>query len=398
MGSLHGCTCRAISLELVQSSSTPLALLRTVSVLWFALVVPLSTMLLAVAVSFQGRVFAVGAIALGLVPLLAWMNPENKWLRRTALALLLLWMGIAIWLVRVSPNGKPPTGARVENRYVGGKWNYQTQALGTLLPELDQFMLGFRLMPILDPLFTQRQAGPLINDTREIYQELEADADFHALGSVMPDAYNEIWGLPFDRGHYFLYVPRSLDRTKPATALVFLHGSGGNFKSYTWLLSKIADEQGVVIVSVSGGLGNWKAPRAPQMVVEALDDAAKVVALDMSRIHLAGLSNGGLGVTRTLISPYANRFCSVILFSPVCDDQAVNSATFAENCRGKPVLVISGELDDRVPITYVRQCRDAMRRVGVHVQLSVYPEANHFLMFSHRERWREEVSEWLKGK
>ncbi|QIF04342.1 prolyl oligopeptidase family serine peptidase [Roseimicrobium sp. ORNL1] len=382
----------------MQSSSTPLALLRTVSVLWFAAVVPLSALLLIVAVTFQGRLFAVGAISLGMVPLLAWMNPDIKWLRRAALALLLVWMGVAIWLVRVSPSGKPPTGARVENRYVGGKWNYQTQALGALLPEVDQFMLGFRLMPFLDPLFTQRQAGPLIKDTREIYQELEADSDSYALGSVMPDAYNEIWGLPFDRGHYFLYVPRSLDRTKPAPALVFLHGSGGSFKSYTWLLSKIADEQGVVIIAPSCGLGNWKAPRAPQMVVEALDDAAKVVALDMGRIHLAGLSNGGLGVTRTLVSPYANRFRSVILFSPVCDDKAVNSAPFAESCRGKPVLVISGEEDDRVPITYVRQCMDVMRRAGVEVQLSAYPQANHFLMFSHREQWREEISAWLKGK
>lgn len=382
----------------MQSSSTPLALLRTLSVLWCAVVVPLSAILLAVAVTLQGRVFALGAISLGVVPLLAWMNPENKWLRRAALALLLLWMGIAIWLVRVSPSGKPLAGARVENRYVGGKWNYQTQALGALLPEVDQFMLGFRLMPLLDPLFTQGQAGPLIKDTREIYQELEADPDFHALGSVMPDAYNEIWGLPFDRGHYFLYVPRSLNRTNPAPALVFLHGSGGSFKSYTWLLSKIAEERGVVIIAPSGGLGNWKAPRAPQIVVEALDDAAKVVALDMGRIHLAGLSNGGLGVTRTLVSPYANRFRSVILFSPVCDDQAVNSAPFAQSCRTKPVLVISGELDDRVQIAYVRQCVDVMRRTGINVQFSTYPGANHFLMFSHREQWRGEVSKWLKNR
>jgi predicted esterase len=378
--------------------SNALPLLRTFSVLWAAAVVPLSAWLLAAAVTFEGRVFAVGAVSLGMVPLLAWMNPENKWLRRTALALLLAWMGIAVWLVRVSPSGRPPTGARVENRYIGGKWNYQTQALGALLPEVDQFMLGFRLVPVLDALFTQRQAGPLIQDTREIYQELEADPDFHALGSVMPDAYNEIWGLPFDRGHYFLYVPRSLDRTKPASALVFLHGSGGNFKSYTWLLSKIADEQGMVIIAPSCGLGNWKAPRAPEMVVKALDDAAKVVALDMGRIHLAGLSNGGLGVTRTLVSPYANRFRSVILFSPVCDDKAVNSAPFAESCRIKPVLVISGELDDRVPITYVRQCVDVMRRTGTNVQLNAYPQANHFLLFSHRERWREEVAAWLKAK
>jgi predicted esterase len=378
--------------------SNTLPLLRTFSVLWSAAIVPISSLLLLVAVTPEGRVFASGAISLGMAPLLAWMNPENKWLRRAALALLLVWMGIGLWLVRVSPDGRPPAGARVKNRYVGGKWSYQGQALGALLPEVDQFMLGFRLMPFLDALFTQRQAGPLIQDTKDIYRELEPDADFHALGSVMPDAYNQLWGLPFDRGHYFLYVPRSLDRKKPAPAIVFLHGSGGNFKSYTWLLSKIADEQDVVIIAPSCGMGLWAAPRAPQMVVEALDDAAKVVALDMSRIHLAGLSNGGLGLTRTMASPYANRFRSLILFSPVCDEQALASASFAENLRGKPVLVISGEMDDRVPIAYVRKCTDVLSGVGAHLKLSAYPAANHFLLFSHREQWREEVAAWLKEK
>ena len=375
-----------------------LPLLRTIGLLWSVAVCPISALLLAVAVTFEGRAFATGAILIGLAPLLAWLNPENKWWRRGALASLLLWIGIAIWLARVSPDGKPHAGARVENRYAGGGWQYQEQALGALLPEVDQFMLGFRLVPFVDALFNQGQAGPLIRDTREIYQELEADPDFHALGSVMPIAYNEIWGLPFDQGHYFLYVPRSLDRKTPAPVLVFLHGSGGNFKSYTWLLSKIADEQGMVIIAPSCGIGNWAAPRAPQMVVEALDDAAKVVALDMSRVHLAGLSNGGLGVTRTVASSYADRFRSLILFSPVCDDQALNSTAFAEGWRGKPVLVISGEQDDRVPIDYVRQCAEAMRADGVNVQLNVYPGANHFLLFSHREQWPGEVSEWVRKR
>ncbi|RBP45129.1 hypothetical protein DES53_103126 [Roseimicrobium gellanilyticum] len=51
--------------------SSTLPLLRTFSVLWFALVVPLSLLLLVVAMTFQGRIFAIGAIALGTTPLLA---------------------------------------------------------------------------------------------------------------------------------------------------------------------------------------------------------------------------------------------------------------------------------------------------------------------------------------
>ena len=375
----------------------PISMLRAFAFVWAAALCPVSALLLAVAVTLEGRVFALGGLLLGAAPALAWMKPENAGLRRGALAALVAWMGIAIWLYCVSPNGGPPEGARVENRYVGGGWRYHRNALGALLPEVDQFMLGFRLLPAVDPLLTNQQAGPLAHDTRVIYAELEANEDFHALGSALPQAYDELWGLPFDRGHYYLYRPRSLDSKTPAPVLMFLHGSGGNFKSYTWLLSKIANEHGMVLIAPSCGFGNWEEPRATQMVIAALEDVAKVQALDMSRVHLAGLSNGSLGVSRIAASSEAARFRSLIFLSPVCDGEALESAAFTEHWHGRPLLVISGEEDDRVPISYVKQCVEVMRKANASVHFSAYPQANHFLFFSHREQCLRELSEWLKA-
>jgi hypothetical protein len=68
-------------------------------------------------------------------------------------------------------------------------------------------MLGFKMITVVDPLFTANQAHSLADLTRTIYAELETDADFNALGSVMPDAFDELWGRSFDRGHCFFYVP-----------------------------------------------------------------------------------------------------------------------------------------------------------------------------------------------
>ena len=257
-------------------------------------------------------------------------------------------------------------------------------------------MLGFRVIPLLDPLLTFEQTRPLARDTRAIYAELEEDPDFHALGSVMPDAYDELWGARFDHGHYFLYVPPSLDRKAPAPALVFLHGSGGNFKSYTWLLSKVADERGMVLIAPSFGFGNWDRKHGTAAVMAALDDASKAVPLDTSRVHLAGLSNGGLGVTRVAASDSGGKFRSLILLSPVCDITAIELPSFASHWHGKPVLVISGESDDRIPAPYVKSCVQTLRDAGAKVDLTLYPEANHFLVFSHRDRFLMELSEWLK--
>jgi pimeloyl-ACP methyl ester carboxylesterase len=306
-----------------------------------------------------------------------------------------LWLLITLGLILVSPNGRPRKNARVQNRYSDGGWHYPRFALGTLLPEIDQLLLGFKLVPMADSLFTIKQAREVSSLTRGIYAELEADEDFRALGSVLPEAYDAIWGQQFNHGHYFLYIPPRLDRKIPAPALVFLHGSGGNFKAYTWLLSKVADERGMVLVAPTFGMGNWDSQRSESVVTAALEDAARAIPLDLSQVHLAGLSNGGLGVSDVAASESGRRFRSLIFLSPVCDEDALSSKEFSIHGRDKPVLIITGQEDDRVPLPYVMSCARLMKNAGARVEMSVYASSDHFLVFSHRERFLKELSGWL---
>ncbi len=368
---------------------------RACALSWAVAVVPLSVLLLWVCATSQGAVFALAAIALGLAPLLwSW---QKRWSRRVAVMGLSLWLGMTCWLAWQRPDGHGRVGGRVSNCYVGGGWNYQRLALGALLPEVDQFLLGFKVMAAVDPLLTTQQVRELARLTRTIYAELEANRDFHALGSAMPEAYRELRGQRSDHGHYFLYVPPRLDPAKPAGAMVFLHGSGGNFKAYTWLLSQVADELGMVLIAPSYGMGDWDAPRAPGAVIAALDDAALNVRLDLGDIHLMGLSNGGLGVTRTAASDHGSRFRTMVLLSAVCDLRALDSPGFAASWQGKPALLVTGEDDDRVPLPFVRQCADTLENAGLRVDLIPFPGANHFLFFSHRDQVLKTVSAWLAG-
>lgn len=374
----------------------PISFLRALGLVWSLVVCPLAALLLVSCVTLHGAVFAIGALLLGIAPPLFLIGTNRPWFRRPGLIAFGGWLLVALWLVVVSPNGLPHRGARVKNCYVGGAGNYQRFALGALLPEVDQFMLGFKLVTAVDSLFTAKQARSLADLTNTIYAELEADADFHALGSVMPEAYDELWGRPFDHGHYFLYVPPQLNRKTPAPALVFLHGSGGNFKAYAWLLSRVADECGMVLICPSDGMGNWDAPQGIQAVVAALGDAAKSIPLDMDQVHLAGLSNGGLGVSRVSASDVGKRFRSLIFLSGVCDESAIAMSAFADQWRGKPVLVITGEADDRVPLLGVNRYASSMRNSGAKVEMSTYENADHFLFFSHRDRCLAQLSGWLK--
>ena len=151
----------------------------------------------------------------------------------------------------------------------------------------------------------------------------------------------------------------------------------------------------MVLISPSYGMGNWDMRHGPEAVMNALDDTAKHLKLDLSRVHLAGLSNGGLGVSRTAASRFGNRFRSLLLVSPMFDTEALKSASFEHYWHGKPVLVITGEEDDRVPRDYVEDCAALMRNSDTNVEMTTYPGANHFLFFSHRDRFLKQFSEWL---
>lgn len=375
----------------------PISFFRAFALMWGLLVCPPAALLLASCVTTPGVAFAVAALLLGIAPSLAWMDPERAWLRRLAFACIASWLMIALWLFSSSPDGHPREGARVQNRYTGGTWCYNHRALGSLLPEIDQFMLGFKLVPMLDPLFTMRQSRSLSAMTKFIYVELEADPDFHALGSVMPDAYDDLFGFAFERGHYFLYQPPRLSRRSPLPALVFLHGSGGNFKAYTWVLSRLADEVGMVVIAPSFGMGDWDTKHGVPAVEAALDDASTTVSIDPNQVHLAGLSNGGLGVSRIAVSNAGQRFRSLIFLSPVCDTVALGSQAFADQWKDKPVLIISGKADDRVPLDFVTRCADTMGKAGARVEMTAYDNSDHFLFFSDRDRYITQLTSWLKG-
>src|SRR5262249_39698639 len=146
----------------------------------------------------------------------------------------------------------------------------------------------------------------------------DSSARFRHLPSALPAVYRSLGSFsePADDG--FLYIPAHLAATHPAPVLVFLHGSGGNFKGYLWVLSEVADRAGCVVVAPGDGLGNWRASETGRRIASALDRAAQVTAIDRHRVHLAGLSNGGLGVCQALAEHGAD-FKTAILISPVFD-------------------------------------------------------------------------------
>lgn len=353
-------------------------------------------LLAAVAVTAAGRFAASALLFAGAAPVLltqAWVGRSRRWLWG-GLACGVVALALTGELVRRAPAAAGGTEGNLSGAYLGSAVCFRRLSPGNLVPEVDQLMACFTVMALVDPLFTWRQSVELKEWTAQLYAELDQDPGFAQLGSAMPLVYDELLGRSPTSGHCFVYVPRGVNRTKPAPLLVFFHGSGGNFRGYLWVLSTVADRLGMVLAAPSYGMGNWQLPEAEAAFENAIHAAGRVACIATDSIHVAGLSNGGLGVSQ-LASRRGAGLRSLLLISPVFDQERLRSPEFAQQCRLRPVLVLTGQEDDRIPLPYVESSIADLATAGATPTLVVVPGANHFLLFSHRERAEAVLVDWL---
>lgn len=321
-----------------------------------------------------------------------WYRQKSHVWQRVTLGAVIVLLVIPATILLMTPSGHAPVSSPVQHRFTKDT-GFPRYHISNIIPEAEQIHLGFLLSSYTDSLFTPEQSRRVSPFTFDLYREMERDRNFRALGSAMGWAYAEVLGLPFDVGHYYLYVPQNRG-DEPLPAIVFLHGSVGNFKTYTWVWSKFAEKHGFVIIAPSFGFGNWMQPGGEEAALHALQDARQVVEIDAKRIYLAGISNGGLGVSQVAYRR-PELFRGLIYLSPVMTTSLVDSAEFQHMWRDRPVLVVTGEADRRIPLAYVEQ-RVANLRVGkVAVSARFYPEEDHFLFFSQPDNVLDDISRWL---
>jgi len=259
----------------VKPATTLSVCMQLLAAAWAIATVPVALILLFVAVTWTGRSCAAVALLAGTFPILAveaWGRGRERW-RGPALAVGGAAAAMLIGLGVIARSA----GEAVEGRaqVVTARGFAPTRAwAGRIVPEVDQLMLGFTLAPAVDPLFSATQAAELRRSTASIYRELDAEPGFHALDSMLPAAAADFWSGDADRGQSFLYVPAGLDRTRPHGALIFLHGAGGNWKGYLWVLAKVADQRDMVVIAPSFGFGRWREPDTSRVVERALDACA----------------------------------------------------------------------------------------------------------------------------
>ncbi len=378
--------------------SSPFVLLKAFALLLVLALVPLAVFGLCCMVTWQGMLLSAAIALLAISPLLFWIGDERGSVLQMRLGKflpLVACVGAAATLWQ-TPDAHTPETARIHSRFSDGGWHYDRYSVGSLLPETDQIHLGYAVAVAFDPFFTRQQRRDLAAMTDSMYAEMGADADFTAVGSALPSIYRELCFKEFRDGHYFHYIPAGVDRTKPTPALVFLHGSGGNFKTYTWLLSKIADELGITVIAPSFGMGNWERQGGYEAITRAIAEAGKHAAIDPDQIHLMGLSNGGKGLCLAE-STDGLKFRSLIFLSSVFHSR-LRPAELAARLQPRRVLILSGGSDDRVPWEYVSGYAEKLKAGGLDVTSRRFEGEDHFLFFRQRAEVLKLVTGWIAAE
>ena len=274
-----------------------------------------------------------------------------------------------------------------------GEDKYCRGSIANLVPEIDQFKFGSYTMPFVDSHIDYQKSKRLRALFMNVYGEMRQDENYHELGSVMNHAYKGLYSNSTPARHFYIYQPTT-GRGKKVPLIVFLHGSGGNFKAYMWQLKSLAEKSGALVVAPSFGLGQWDNEGAEEAVKQAVDYCTSSGDYSIGKKFLIGLSGGGSGVYR-LGKSMADDFHGLGFISPVMYSAHADDDDLIERWNGKNMLVVSGKNDLRVPQQHVRFHCDALLNGRVNIKIHWF-ESDHYLMYT--EHWQEIsriFAEWI---
>lgn len=220
----------------------------------------------------------------------------------------------------------------------------------------------------------------------EAFQSLRADPRFRKLLDRVDAVRNE---------PILVYVPDTVDRTKPAPLIVALHGRGESPHAHLPFWKDAADRLGAVVTAPRGVrkghirlLNTWDKPdiestrdtsdidaEASKMVVdEAIARAAEECNIDNRRIVLAGYSQGGAVALRLLVDD-PHRYAGAFTMATLYKSPGVEAWRKACETRKIRVCLFTGELD-RLK-RHSEKANRELTEAGVEVWLIRMPSVGH---------------------
>ena len=196
-------------------------------------------------------------------------------------------------------------------------------------------------------------------------------------------------GYDSTQQRYELYVPRTVNPTKPTGLILFI--SAGNDPAGLAQWRTVCDAAGMLFASPYGAGNGTNGPERIRIVLDVLDDVRRRFAIDPDRTYLGGFS-GGARVGCRIAFAMPEYFGGVV---PVCAGESLREESWLRQrvIDRLSVALITGETDfNRGEIERFRG--PLLTDVGVRTKVWMVPKLGHGLpsagVLAEALRWLEE--------
>jgi len=136
--------------------------------------------------------------------------PRQRWFIPSLVVPVLIGISICI---SISPSGRSSPDGSLHSVYLSGNRPSHLSPVW-LVSEGDQVRLGGRLLPLVDTYLSNERAAEYRGVFSQVYSELESSREFTAVGTVVGEAYVDMFVRSSPLEHLYLYLPRNAKGTK----------------------------------------------------------------------------------------------------------------------------------------------------------------------------------------
>ena len=224
---------------------------------------------------------------------------------------------------------------------------------------------------------SEKQKERLSTVFQKAYMEILKDDQMKSIPSALSYSLS---GKKPDYGHYFIYLPDKV--TSKTKQIVFLHGYGGNFLIYIYVLKKAFKNSIIIVPSwgCSWALGNYG------YLKEVYSDIKQKFSVKIVRPVLMAISAGG-GAAFEYYNKAPERFELLISFATCPYRRTIRKM--------KPelsVMMICGRQDKRFPWQGIKRRIWQTREKVNKFRLKILPD-DHFFFLSSQDAWVKFVKE-----
>jgi poly(3-hydroxybutyrate) depolymerase len=187
---------------------------------------------------------------------------------------------------------------------------------------------------------------------------------------------------------YAVFVPRKLDKSRPAPLVIALHAANAAPEAILNPLASAADKHGYILVApmgyapvgwfgferrMAGPAERETSKLSEQDVMNVMGLARAEFNIDPRRIYVAGASMGGVGAVH-LAMKYKDIWAAVGVISPAI---TANVPEVFTGYDAAPVLVLHGDKDDGVPVGLVRDWVAGLKERRIVGEYTEYRGGTH---------------------